>query len=54
MQFRHPSGILHASINDKAATFKIRRALRLIDVQLLDHLIISTEGYLSMKVDGII
>ena len=45
----HPSGILQASANDKAATFKIRKALRLIDVQLFDHLIISADGYLSMR-----
>lgn len=49
----HPSGVLQASINDKATTFKIKKALRLIDVQLLDHLIISTEEYLSMKVEGL-
>ena len=48
----HASGILQASVNDKAATFKIRRALRLIDVQLFDHLIISVDGYMSMKVEG--
>lgn len=45
----HPSGILQASINDKVATFQIKKALRLIDVQLFDHLIISTDGYVSMK-----
>src|SRR5579859_6318045 len=48
----HPSGILEASVNDKAATLKIRKALRLIDVQLFDHLIISADGYLSMKAEG--
>lgn len=36
----HPSGILQASVNDKVVTFKIRKALRLIDVQLFDHLVI--------------
>ena len=50
----HPSGILEASVNDKIDTFKIKKALRLIDVQLFDHLIISAEGYLSMKIDGMI
>jgi DNA repair protein RadC len=48
----HPSSILQASVNDKAAIFKIRKALRLIDVQLFDHLIISTEGYLSLNVEN--
>jgi DNA repair protein RadC len=50
----HPSGILQASVNDKVATFKIRKALRLIDVQLFDHLIISADGYLSMRVAGLL
>jgi DNA repair protein RadC len=50
----HPSGTLQTSVNDKAATFKIRKALRLIDVQLFDHLIISAEGYLSMRVEGLL
>jgi DNA repair protein RadC len=49
-----PSGILQASANDKAATFKIKKALRFIDEQLFDHLIISAEGYLSMKVEGLL
>jgi len=48
----HPSGILDASLNDRRTTFKIKKALRLIDVQLFDHLIISTDGYLSMRVEG--
>jgi DNA repair protein RadC len=51
MAHNHPSGILEASVNDKASTLKIRKALRLIDVQLFDHMIISAEGYLSMKVE---
>ena len=50
----HPSGILEASVNDKAATLKVRKALRLIDVQLLDHLIISAEGYLSMSAEKLL
>ena len=50
----HPSGILQASVNDKVVTFKIRKALRLIDVQLFDHLIISADGYFSMKVEALL
>ena len=50
----HPSGILLASVNDKAATFKIKKALALIDVQLFDHLIISADGYLSMSDEGLL
>jgi DNA repair protein RadC len=46
----HPSGVMEASLNDLLTTFKIKKALRLIDVQLFDHLIISVdryEGFLS-------
>ena len=50
----HPSGILQATVNDKVATFKIRKALLLIDVQLFDHLIISMDGYLSMKIEKLL
>jgi DNA repair protein RadC len=50
----HPSGILEASLNDRVATLKIKKALRLIDVLLLDQLIISAEGYLSMSVEGLL
>jgi len=49
----HPSGILEASLNDRITTLKIKKALRLIDVQLFDHLIISADGYLSMRVEGL-
>lgn len=48
----HPTGTLQASINDKEATMKIKKALRLIDVFLLDHLILSADGYLSMRMEG--
>ena len=44
----HPSGFLEASDADNAVTKKLKKALNLIDVKLLDHLIISEGGYLSM------
>jgi DNA repair protein RadC len=50
----HPSGILEPSLNDRAATLKIKQALRLIDVLLLDHLILSADGYFSMSVERLI
>ena len=40
----HQCRILQASVNNKAATFKIRKALLLIQVQFFDHLIISADG----------
>jgi DNA repair protein RadC len=50
----HPSGVLEASLNDRAATQKIKKALQLIDIFLLDHLIISADGYLSMSAEEFI
>lgn len=44
----HPSGFLEASDADIAVTKKLKKALNLIDVKLLDHLIISEGGYLSI------
>ena len=49
----HPSGNLQASTADIICTAKIKRALRLIDVKLLDHLIISETWWLSMKTEGL-
>ena len=50
----HPSAVLEASLNDRITTFKIKKALRLIDVQLFDHLILSADGYLSMRCEGLL
>jgi DNA repair protein RadC len=44
----HPSGFLEPSDSDIAITRKLKRALNLIDVKLLDHLIISKYGYKSL------
>lgn len=46
----HPFGSLRPSKADIAITKKIKNALNLIDVKLLDHLIISEGGYSSIDV----
>lgn len=43
----HPSGKLKPSQNDLAITKRAKKALKLIDVELLDHIIITQEGYYS-------
>lgn len=43
----HPSGSLEPSEEDLKVTIKIKEALKLIDVQLQDHLIITNRGYYS-------
>ena len=44
----HPSGQLTPSNADKRMTERIKQAGQLLDIKLLDHLIISAEGYTSM------
>ncbi len=51
----HPSGLLKASENDVLLTKKLIKALELIDINLLDHIIISPfKEYFSFKDEGII
>lgn len=49
----HPSGALIPSAADKALTQKAISASKLLDVEVCDHIIISTEGYFSFKDDGL-
>jgi len=48
----HPSGNLKPSDKDFAITLKIKEALRLIDVELLDHFIITDTDYASFTECG--
>jgi DNA repair protein RadC len=50
----HPSGNLKPSKQDEELTYKIKEGGKLLDIQLLDHLIISNEGYFSMQDEGFI
>ncbi len=43
----HPSGSLEPSTEDHAITRKLSEGARLLDMQLLDHLIVSYKGYYS-------
>ena len=50
----HPTGIMIASEKDKELTKKLDKALNLIEIRLLDHIIISPfDEYLSLKDEGI-
>ncbi len=49
----HPSGNLKPSEADKQITNKIRQAAKLLDIELIDHIIISSEGYYSFMDEGI-
>lgn len=48
----HPSGNLRPSRADEELTSKIRHAARYFDIQVLDHIIVSTEGYYSFADEG--
>ena len=50
----HPSGILQASEADKQITRKLKEAGKLLDVNVIDHLIVTQNGYLSFADDGIL
>lgn len=50
----HPSGVMEPSNADTAITSKLVHALALIDVRVLDHVIVSAEGVLSMAESGLL
>lgn len=50
----HPSGNLNASQADLELTKKLKEAGRLLDIQVLDHLILTTEKYFSFADEGLI
>jgi DNA repair protein RadC len=50
----HPSGNLNPSEADTKITQKIREAGNLMDIQLLDHLIISDKDYYSFADNGLL
>ncbi|RYE52574.1 MAG: DNA repair protein [Sphingobacteriales bacterium] len=43
----HPSGNLHPSRHDRELTEKILQAGKLLDIEVIDHLIINVESYYS-------
>jgi DNA repair protein RadC len=49
----HPSGNLQPSGDDRDVTRRLRQAGELLGIKLLDHLIFSEEGYLSMLEGGV-
>jgi DNA repair protein RadC len=50
----HPSGSLKPSKADQQITSKIRQAAKILDIELLDHIIISIEGYYSFADEEIL
>jgi DNA repair protein RadC len=52
MSHNHPSGSLKPSQADELLTQKIKQAGQLLDIRLLDHLIISSEGFFPLLMKG--
>jgi DNA repair protein RadC len=50
----HPSGNLNPSESDSKITSKIKEAGNLMDIQLLDHIIISDKDYYSFADNGLL
>lgn len=50
----HPSGNLVPSKADEQLTQKIKHAAALMDINVLDHIIVSQEGYFSFADEGMI
>jgi DNA repair protein RadC len=50
----HPSGSLKPSKADEELTYKIREAAKYFDIKVLDHLIVSDDGYYSFADEGLI
>lgn len=54
LSHNHPSGTLYPSEQDKKLTKQVSAALKLLDVSLLDHVIVTRDGYLSFADEGLI
>jgi DNA repair protein RadC len=50
----HPSGSLKPSKADEELTFKIKEASKYFDIKVLDHIIVSEDGYYSFADEGIL
>lgn len=48
----HPSGNIRPSKADETLTDKVRQAAQFFDIRLLDHIIVSEEGYFSFADQG--
>jgi DNA repair protein RadC len=54
LSHNHPSGSLKPSRADEELTRKIKEAAKYFDIKVIDHIIVSEEGYYSFADDGIL
>ncbi|NIG56926.1 DNA repair protein RadC [Chitinophaga sp. Cy-1792] len=50
----HPSGSLRPSQSDVSMTRKIKNAANLFDIEVIDHIIVSETGFISLVEEGVI
>ena len=50
----HPSGNLKPSIPDESLTKKIKESAAMMDIKLLDHIIVTKDGYYSFADEGLL
>jgi len=50
----HPSGSLKPSKADEDLTFKIKEAAKYFDIRVMDHIIVSEDGFYSFSDEGIL
>lgn len=50
----HPSGQLEPSIEDKRVTKRLKEVGTIMGIELLDHVILSREGFLSLREEGLV
>jgi DNA repair protein RadC len=54
LSHNHPSGNLKPSKADEELTKKVKEAGSFLDIKVLDHIIITSEGYFSFADEGLI
>ena len=54
LSHNHPSGNLKPSKQDELLTQKIKNAAAYFDIKVMDHIIISDEGYFSFADEGLL
>ncbi len=54
LSHNHPSGSLKPSRQDEELTHKIKEAAGYLDIQVIDHIIVSEEGYYSFADEGLL
>ena len=54
LSHNHPSGNLKPSKQDEELTGKIKEAGKFLDIQVSDHIIVTSEGYFSFADEGLL